>query len=534
MPRPTRIQRRGPASIATAAALAAALLASGCAPQTGGGAPSDGDTEQLTVALPGSLENLYPGQEAGILNYYVAAIAAEGLVSVDATGNLQPGLAESWEQPDPQTYVYRIRDDAKFQDGTPVTVDDILVSIEKSQDAEVSPQFATWYGNLESAEETGENEITIRLAEPDVGFTWIPSASAGLFVAPAAYWEEHGDDIGTGEGLLLGTGPYQASEFVPDSHITFTGVDTWWGGEAEYESIRFEIIPDENTRLLAQQSGDLDLSFNVPLQQSAQWEGSENIEVAYTPDRSYVGLTFDTSLAPFDDVHVRNAVAHSFDGASVVEKVLNGHGEVATALLTPSQLETAFSPEEARQRLGELPGYAFDLDTAGAELAASEHADGFETELTYPNTLPELGLAAQSLAQNLEEIGISVTVTELPISQWFETLGDGEHGLSFMSYSSTTGDPAELTSWFLGPENLAKYENPEVTDALTAARSELDETKRLELLIEANRLQAADNAYFPLWWGERATAFSNGVSLPDYGTFSFVSPWPAKLQRSAG
>lgn len=510
---------------------AAALVLGGCASSD---ATPETDTNTVTVALPGALSSLYPGQEAGILNYYLAANVLEGLVAIDPEGNLAPALAESWEQPDPQTYVYRIREDATFHDGSPVTVDDILYSIEQSGDPEVSPQFSFWYDNVAEVVESGEQEITITLVEPDVGFAWLPSASAGLFVAPRAFWEEHDGAIGTSEALLVGSGPYRVSEFVPDSHILLDAVDTWWGGVPAVDSLRFEVVPDENTRLLAQRSGDVDISFNVPLQQSAQWEDAEGTEVVFTPNRSYVGLTFDTRVGPFADQRVRNAIAHSIDRDAIVETVLRGHGEVATALLTPSQLETEHEPAEARALLADLPRYDFDLETARAELAASGHPDGFATELVFPNTLPELGLAGQSLAQNLAEIGITVTVSEVPISQWFETLGDGEHGLAFMSYTSTTGDPAELTSWFLGPDNLAGYDNAEIAGLLADARVELDPARRLDLLIETNRLQAVDNAYFPLWWGERAVALSERVSLPDHETFTFVSPWGARITLDEG
>lgn len=486
---------------------------------------------ELNVALPGALANLYVGQEAGILNYYVASLVQEGLVGVDSTGDIVPALAESWEQVDASTYVYQLRADASFHDGTPVTVDDVLASIDAAGDPEISPQFSTWYDNVNSATATGENEITIELIEPNVGFSTTPSAAGGLFVAPRSYWETHGSSVGTASSLLVGTGPYQVTEFVPDSHIQLERVETWWGGQPEVESVRFQVLTDTNARLLAQQNGDIDISFNVPLQQASQWDEAENTEVRYSADLSYAGLTFKTDLPPFDDPLVREAVAHAADAQSIVDQVLGGHGEVATAILTPAQLESHYSADESRALLEDLTTYDFDLEQARTALAASNHPDGFNTEITYPNTLPELGLTAQVLAQNLAEIGITLTVTEVPISQWFDTLTDDEHGVGFMHYTSTTADPAELTSWFLGPDNLARYDNPEIADLLAAATTETDTQSRLDLLIEANTLQATDNAYFPLWWGERAVAFNPTIQIADYGTFTFQTPWVASIQE---
>lgn len=523
----TRSNRRRLLLGAAAVVLGASLGLSACAAQP---APAGG-TETITVGIPGKLSSLYVGNEAGVLNYYVAALSQEGLVSVDSVGNLVPALATAWEQPDAQTYVYEIRQDAKFHNGEPVTMDDVLYSIEQASDAEVSPQFSWWYGNVKSVEQTGDWQITFTLNDPDVGFVWVPSASAGLIIAPRSYWEQNKGGLGTAESLMVGSGPFQITEFDPDSHITLEAVDTWWGGSSSFDTVRFEMITDDNTRMLALEKNDIDLALNVPLQQADRWAQIEGVTVSSVPNRSYEGLTFDTSVAPFDDEHVRKAISHSLDREAIAEKVFAGRAEKATAILMPSQLETVESPKDARARLADIPQFDFDLAAAKAELAKSDHADGFEVELTYPNSVPELGLVAQSLAQNLEPLGITLTPKELPVSSWMDTLEDGEHGLAFMSYNSTTGDPAELISWFLGEGNPARYENADVTAAMTAARNEVDLATRIDLLVEANTIAAADAPYLPIVWNVRTTAVSDTLKLADNETFTFVTPWAAHATR---
>ena len=122
---------------AGAVVAAGALLLTACsgdpAPSASTALADSGEQiDSITVALPGSLSNLYVGQESGILNYYIASIAQEGLVAIDADGAIQPALAESWSQPDDVTYVYELRDDAMFQDGTPVTADDVVFSLARA------------------------------------------------------------------------------------------------------------------------------------------------------------------------------------------------------------------------------------------------------------------------------------------------------------------------------------------------------------------------------------------------------------------
>ena len=524
---------------AGAVVAAGALLLTACsgdpAPSASTALADSGEQiDSITVALPGSLSNLYVGQESGILNYYIASIAQEGLVAIDADGAIQPALAESWSQPDDVTYVYELRDDAMFQDGTPVTADDVVFSLNEARDETTSPGLAYYMTNVESVEKTGDSEVTITLTEPDAAFAKNMSTGGAAFITSKAFWDANDGNVGTASSLLMGTGPYKVTEFAPDSHVTFERTDTWWGEEPKVKSITVNFIPDESTRLLAAQSGDIDVAFNVPLAQSTQWEGLDTMRVDYVNDLSYVGLYFNTSVAPFDDPKVREAIAHAVDRDAYVDKLLRGHGEAATAIMTPESLAAVYSPDVAREKLAEIPQWDYDLDAAKAALAESGYPDGFETEILTPNTGPQLGTAAQALSQNLAEIGITLNVREVPIEEWLASLdASSDYGLNMMWYFSTLGDPAEIPSYLLGVGNPAAYDNPEIMALLSEVGAESNPSDRIDLLIEAETLQAEDAVNIPLWWGQSATAFANNLGMNDYSPFAFISSWPTQLYRAA-
>ena len=530
LPSPTRLVQAGAVAAASAMLLAAC---SSPAPQTTVGPDSGSEIDHITVAMPGSLSSLYVGQESGILNYYIAAIAQEGLVSIDAQGALQPGLASSWEQTDDVTYVYEIRDDAVFHDGTPVTADDVVYSLEMARDETASPGLVYYLTNVDTIEKTGDSEVTITLTEPDAAFAANMSTGGAAFITSQENWEANDGRIGTPDTLLVGSGPYQVTEFSPDSHVTFERVDTWWGETPKVKEITVEFVPDESTRLLAAQSGEVDVAFNVPLAQSAQWEGLDTMRVDYVNDLSYVGLYFNTSIAPFDDPKVREAFAHAVDRDAYVERLLRGHGEAATAIMTPESLGSVYDADEARELLASIPQWEYDLDAAQAALDASSVPDGFEAELLTPNTGPQLGTAAQALAQNLAEIGITLNVREVPIEEWLASLdASSDYGVNLMWYFSTLGDPAEVPSYLLGAGNPAAYDNPEAMDLLSRAGAESDPAARIDLIVEAETLQAQDVVNVPLWWGQSATAFANDLGMNDYSSFAFISSWPTQLYRA--
>lgn len=530
----TRLAAAGAAAAASVLLLSACTTTAAPTPDKSVGADTGAEIDSIAVALPGSLSNLYVGQEAGILNYYIASIAQEGLVSIDAQGRVQPGLAESWEQTDDVTYVYELRDDALFQDGTPVTADDVVFSLEEARDETASPGLAYYLSGVDTIEKTGESEVTITLNAPDPAFSANMSSGGAAFITSKAFWEEHDGKVGTSDALLLGTGPYQVTEFVPDSHVTLERVDTWWGELPKVKEITVSFIPDESTRLLAAQSGDIDVAFNVPLAQAAQWEKLDTMRVDYINDLSYVGLYFNTGVAPFDDPKVREAVAHAVDREAYVSSLLRGHGEAATAIMTPESLGKAYDADAAREKLATIPQWDFDLDAAAAALAESGSPDGFEAELLTPNTGPQLGSAAQALAQNLADIGITLNVREVPIEEWLASLdASSDHGINLMWYFSTLGDPAEVPSYLLGAGNPAAYDNPAVTDLLAEAGATSEPAARIDLLVEAETLQAQDVVNVPLWWGQSATAFANDLGMNDYSSFAFISSWPTQLYRAA-
>ena len=536
---PMPLLTSGRAGRATTAAVVGALALSAC----GGtatdtpksvGADTGEQIAEITVALPGSLSNLYVGQESGILNYYVASITQEGLVSIDDSGRVQPALAESWEQPDDTTYVFDLRDDVQFQDGTPMTAEDVVFSLEQARNETASPGFSGLLASVDTIEQSGDGQVTIRLTKPDAAFTKNMSTAGTAFITSKAFWERHNGAIGTPGALLLGTGPYQVTEFVPDSHVSFRRAGTWRGEAPAVQDIRVNFVPDESTRLVAAQSGDLDMAFNVPLAQTSQWEKLQTMRVDYVNDLSYVGLYFNPNIAPFDDPKVRETFAHLVDRSAYVDKLLRGHGEPATAIMTPESLVSTVSADQARSELATVPQWDYNPDAARAALAASNHANGFTTEILTPNTGPQLGKAAQALAQQLGDLGIVLTVREVPIEEWLASLdASSDHGVGLMWYFSTSGDPAELPNYLLGPGNPSGYSNPSITDLLDRANAEADPDARIDLLLQAETLQARDAINVPLWWGQSATAFADDLGIRTNSPYTFVSSWPTQLYRAA-
>jgi len=531
MDRTITINRRtlfqGTGAVALLAALAACGDSSGSTGSSGSGKKFD----TLTVALPSSLTNLYPGKEAGIVNYFVATLVLEGLVAPDSNGALAPALAKSWKQATPTTYVYELREDATFSDGSPVTAEDIVYSVNLAKDAKVAPNTAYYWANVKSAAKTGERQVTITLSSPDVAFAWGPTAANAFWVTAERFVKASGGvaQLGTTKGLVTGTGPYKVTSFTPDSGVELEATGSWWGGDVAIKKVVIKFIPEESTRILARESGDIDLAVNISISQAPQWKKAGSTTVLFAPNRSYVGIDFNTAVAPFDDVHVRRAIAYAADRSGFVKSLLDGHGQPATALTTPEQIVSLYSDSEAKEKLA-LLDLPFDMAKAKAELAASKVPNGFKTTVGISSDATEINLAFQALAESLKELGIDLEIKEMPVEQWYGTIGSPKYGLAYMQYFNTTGDPAELPNWFLGEGNPASYKNAQMSALLAKATSETDESARVDQLVEAQRIALDEVAYLPLWWGEAAYAIDSSLTIADLGSYTLLSPWTQRIK----
>lgn len=590
-------------ALAGSAAVAASTLLAGCisdddsgAPTGTPGAPGDGfggkvadavaaasaspssggRIAELRVGLPGALTSLYPGREAGYLNFLVANCVLEGLVRVGPDGVLHPALASDVRHTDNETWAYTLRDKVVFHDGSKLNVDAVLHSIVACQDPLGSPATADRWTGFYYAKQTDTAEVTIAAATGDPAYAWTACNAYALWIAPRARW--HRDPktgMGTPKTLLTGTGPYRVTAFKPGSggYVELTRFAQWWGPSPKVDRIRFLFLPDDTARMRALESGALHLALDAPVTggPAAAWQTAGSTaggsatsgsaakaksrprpRVAWTPDLSFTGLVFDTTAVPFDDPHVRRAIGYALDPAAAVRTALGGHAQQATAFSTPEQFAPLWTSAQATAQLAAVPQYGRALSRARAELAASKHPHGFTTSLAWPQSVPQLGVVASQFAASLAGIGIVLKTPALSDADWAAVQaaqlagtaaapapggaagrgGDGttataSQPLAFLTYTCRTGDPGELPLLLLGTRNPAGYRSRPVQSLIAKAAVQPEPVTRNTQLISAQQHAAADAPYLPLWWGRSGLALAPGIGLRDCTAFSLVSgTWP--------
>jgi peptide/nickel transport system substrate-binding protein len=288
-------------------------------------------------------------------------------------------------------------------------------------------------------------------------------------------------------------------------------------------------------------AGEIDGFFEFPPLQGKNWDRIRSAKTAYVPGLNVVYLSFDVSAAPWDDLHVRRAVAHAADRAGYVKAFLAGHGRVANAIPAPEAWAQLASPAEVRAIYARIPDYAFDLEAARRELAQSAHPDGFSAEITVPSNASSVARALVSLAEALKQIGITLRVREVPQNTWVADLyAHRELGLHYMTLSPDYVDPANFPqgiypSAAAAPNNFntANFRDPRVDRLISAQGETTDKAKRVRALAEVLRISGEQLPYLPLWWQDTSIALSERFVYDGFTPYYYNQNWLGKLRVRA-
>lgn len=548
-----RISRRRLLQGALALGGVAALGA--CSTSQSGGSPSGGaSTAPGATGSTGSTKTLStvnwsfnkvaqaldPIKAGDLASEASISSSVQGLVVYDADGAVQPYLAKSWTQPDAKTYIFTMRDNVPFWDGSIMTMDDVMYWMDRMQNGD-----GTIFGGLfnsktiASMTQTGAMELTIKLVEPNPEFLGLCNF---LFIGQKKYTQAHEKTLGTPGNLGMFTGPYILSDFVPSQSVTLKRFDKYWGEQkGTAETVTLQYITDDNTRKVALQSGQLDGAFNVAAANAQPWSQLKDIEVQTKPNLQIGYLSMDTTQAPWSDVHVRRAVALCCDSAGIVKSIMNGVPDVATAI-TPADewASLGLTPEQASQKYAAFKQYQFNIEAAKAELAQSSVPHGFSAEIPIPPSPSHLPLIAQSLSQNLKQIGINLKIKQVQEAEyrsaWFTQKKNT--GIQLIENGPTANDPADFPSIMLGSSsivaggfNSANFNDPQVEQLLATQTASIDKTERINALMQLLSIAQDQMPYVTLYWSKGVMALNKSKVKYEgfHPSWYVLQPWAALL-----
>lgn len=465
----------------------------------------------------------------------------EVLGNYDPYQHLVPMLAESIAQSDPRTYVYTIRPNVKFSDGTPLTMDDVLASCEDIWKGTGSI-FQALFSNVKSMSITGARELTIKLKSPSATFRYL---SIFLGVGKKSELLKWPKTIGTPGHIGKYTGPYAFADFVPGQSVTLIRNNYYYGPKPAAEKIVYKVFKDPTTMQLALQAGEIDVAFHVPVADIPTWQKLANANVLVGGPSDFVYMAMDNKQAPWSDVHIRRAIAHCMDKVGICKAVYNGAAQPARTYPFPAEwLALGVSQAQAAKLLQQVPEYTFDLGQAKAELAKSSQPNGFSDKIQVPSDYdPAVTLIAENLVQNLKQIGINLTIDSIPQAQllahWYNNKTNvgaliQTNGPTFLEASDYARIMLLKQNDVNGGYNDANYYNPQVEVLLKRAEESSNEAIRRSAILSALKIAAQDEPYIPIAWIGGAMAISKKYKF--VGTFNgytnTVEEWGKRIVKA--
>ena len=485
----------------------------------------------VSYAEPYSLDYAYAFDYS---DNQVLANVCESLLRLNPDYSLTPGLAESFAHPTPTTWVYSIRDGVTFHDGSPLTADDVVVSMSRHLDPAVGSSWYSAYQNVSSIEKTGDREVTVTTTQPDSQFNLAMGGSAGV-IESAATLASAGVDYGNSTGGVNCTGPFELAEWKAGESITLTRYDDYWdeSQKAHAATVDMLFMNDATARVNALKSGEVDGGWMIPIEAVPQLRDSGKGDVLFGMTTAVSSLIVSNLEGPLGDVRVRQALLMALDRQGIINAALKGVGEVTDVLTTESVWNGA-DDSALTSAFEDVESYPYDLEAARA-LVEEAGATGEEIVFATAPIGSDFAIISQATAAAAQAIGLEAKIETVSPSAYTALFSDpsAREGIDlfYTSWYLSSPDPLEMYAVLRTGEfsNYGQWSDPEFDAIVNEAAAIDDAALRSEKTAEAQQIANEQLPWLPLYTapmslflGERITGVAPSIAFLYY-------PWAATI-----
>jgi len=488
----------------------------------------------LIVAVGSDMQNLDPTLSSAdtvtqemltnvydwLIDYQVTTDAS-GVSTVDPSGFVG-ALAESFEwAPDGMSITFHLRSGLKFSNGDPLDAEAVKFTYDRIYDQNgVTPFLMSMAAVPDKDHVTVVDPLTI-LIKVDTPNTLLLGnmAQYGHSILNPKVIQPHmtADDPFAHEWLKTNTagteqGPFVLDSWTPGDNWVLVPNPNYWGEAPKLQKIIFKVIPDASSRLAQLQSGAVDIAYGLPLKDVKGLEGDPNITIAKNSTRGVVFLGMNQNVAPFDNVKVRQAISYAVPYDTIINDVLQGYGKQLTSPI----------PDGTPYHTDEFFQYKVDYDKAKQLLTEAGMPDGFSVDFQIASGSEEGKEIAVWVQQSLSQIGIKVTIKELPGAAFTEQLQKHELGFFFFNnWISINNDPFYHLFWLFRSDccNYTNYKNQQVWDLIDANTLNTDEAARQAAAMTIQQTIVDEAAWVFLYQPDSVIAMRSNVK-----GFVFYSP----------
>jgi peptide/nickel transport system substrate-binding protein len=457
------------------------------------------------------------------------------------TTEVIPSLAEKWDiSKDGLTYTFNLVKNAKFHDGTPVNADAVVFSFKRQSDQKHEAyKFSGPYSYyaamgldalIKDVTKKDDYTVVFTLTKPNAPFISTLGMQAFAIVSPTAV-KKYKNDFAQNP---VGSGPFKLKVWDKKQKIVLTANTDFWGQKPYVETLIFRAIPDNNTRLQEMMAGNLHGMDNPDSNHIKALESrlGDKVKFMKAPGFNVGYLALNNEVKPFDNIKVRQAIAHAINKKAIVDNVYNGYATPAKNPMPP----TIWSYND------DIKDYAYDVEKAKALLKEAGLEKGFETDLwamPVPRPyMPDGRKVAEAIQGDLAKIGIKAKIVSYDWGTYLKKTQMGEHQMALLGWTGDIGDPDNFLYVLLDKDNAVKpaqnisfYKSDALHDVLTKAQVESDVKKRTELYRKAQEIIHADAPLVPIAHSVEVVPLRSGVAnfiMDPTGRRRFSEVWLEK------
>ncbi|MDV5149921.1 ABC transporter substrate-binding protein [Streptomyces sp. SBC-4] len=463
----------------------------------------------------------------------VLANVCEQLFRVTPDMKIEPGLAVTYEQPDPRTLVYTLRSGVKFHDGTTMTADDVVASLKRQMDPKTGSPWGSVFKNVDSIEKTGPLEVTLRLGKADVLLHELMAASPGT-IESAAYLAKAGKDYGTPKGGVNCTGPFSLESWDQGSGITLKKNASYWDAKLAPKSdrVKFTFIEDAAARANAFLSGTADGGYMVPSSSLEQLRASGKGTVLFGPNTAAANLAVLDFHGPLGNLKVRQALSMALDRKNIIKAAAGGVGVPAKA--PAARGAWALAPEKTAALYDTLPEPAYDIEAA-KKLVQESGVAGRTITLVTSTLAPEISVVATAVQAAGRQIGLDVKLKSVAPEAYSSIFVDANarNGLDLVITNGydNTPDPLEFYQYLRTGDfgNYGNWSNAEYDVAFDRANSEPDPAKRADRTAELQKIALRELPIIPVYEAPYSVFLGKRITGAPTGIAQLYYPWAATI-----
>jgi len=465
----------------------------------------------ITIAEKAEIKTLDPQKTVDSASLSVIQMINQKLFKIDNNGNIVPEIAEEVIKADAKTTLIKIKKDLFFSNGEPVTVDDVLFSLNRAKE---SPRMTKDFYMIESFEKVDDSIIKVKTFYK-AGNLLHKLASMGASIMNKKALEEN-------ENNIIGSGMFKLKEWVAGDRIVLERNEYFKEANSNVKEIIIKFIPEANSRMIMLETGEVDIAEALlPLDFQKISKEDDKFTTVEMQSSSNMFIGFDLRDKHLSDKRVRQAIAYAINNQDIVDSIYNGSATVATS---PIPKITTGHNENSNP-------YEQNIEKAKELLAEAGYPNGFDIVLNVNEDNQRVDTAVV-IQDNLKAIGVNV---QIKTYQWasyvaFVENPSQEKGMFLMAWNIANDDPDELlyplyhSSQIDAHTNVIFYKNEDFDSLISKARETIDKEKRIDLYKKAQDIIQEDLPHYAILYPMQNFAYKKnikGIEVNKRGYFNF-------------